>query len=86
MKVYADHAATTRMSEAAKQAMLNAMNTVWGNPSSLYTVGQEAKTALEEAREKMAALLGGAAREYIFTAGGSEADNQALIGAALLCR
>lgn len=84
MKVYADHAATTRMSEAAKQAMLNAMNTVWGNPSSLYTVGQEAKTALEEAREKMAALLGGAAREYIFTAGGSEADNQALIGAALL--
>ncbi|MBQ6707273.1 MAG: cysteine desulfurase [Clostridia bacterium] len=84
MKVYADHAATTRMSEAAKQAMLNAMDTVWGNPSSLYTVGQEAKTALEEAREKMAALLGGAAREYIFTAGGSEADNQALIGAALL--
>ncbi len=84
MKVYADHAATTRMSEAAKQAMLNAMDTVWGNPSSLYTVGQEAKTALEEAREKMAALLGGSAREYIFTAGGSEADNQALIGAALI--
>ncbi len=84
MKVYADHAATTRMSEAAKRAMLDAMDTVWGNPSSLYTVGQEAKVALEEAREQMAALLGGSAREYLFTAGGSEADNQALIGAALI--
>lgn len=84
MQVYADHAATTRMSEAARRAMIDAIDTVWGNASSLYTIGQEAKTALETARETVASLIGSSPREIVFTAGGSEADNQALISAALL--
>ncbi len=82
MLVYADNAATTPMSEKAMSAMADAMKTVWGNPSSLHTVGQEAKVVLEEARAKIAALLGADAREIYFTSGGSEADNQAIISAA----
>ncbi len=82
MFVYADNAATTPMSEAALNAMTDAMKTVWGNPSSLHTTGQEAKAVLEEARAKIAALLGAEAREIYFTSGGSEADNQAIISAA----
>ena len=78
MFVYADHAATTQMSETAVAAMTEAMRTVWGNPSSLHTVGQEAKVALENAREEIAALLGATAKEITFTSGGSEADNQAI--------
>lgn len=84
MFVYADHAATTQMSETAIAAMTEAMQTVWGNPSSLHTVGQEAKTALENAREEIASLLGATAKEITFTSGGSEADNQAILSAAKL--
>ena len=83
MYVYADNAATTKMSRAAQMTMIDAMERVWGNPSSLHTTGQEAKEALEGAREAIAALLGAdSAREIYFTSGGSEADNQAIRSAA----
>ncbi len=82
MFVYADNAATTPMSETAVNAMTDAMKNVWGNPSSLHTTGQEAKVVLEEARAKIAALIGAEAREIYFTSGGSEADNQAIVSAA----
>lgn len=82
MTVYADNAATTKISQRAKQAMLDCMEQYYGNPSSLHTVGQEAKTVLEEAREKIAGLLGASPREIYFTSGGSEADNQAILTAA----
>ena len=82
MIVYADNAATTKISEHAKQAMLTCMEQYYGNPSSLHTVGQEAKTVLEEARVKIAGLLGAQPREIYFTSGGSEADNQAILTAA----
>ncbi len=82
--IYADNAATTRMSEAAVAAMLPAMREVYGNPSSLYAFGQEAKERLEAAREQIARCLGCDAREVTFTSGGSEADNQALRSAAAL--
>ncbi len=84
MQVYADHAATTEMSEAAINAMTEAMRTVWGNPSSLHTVGQEAKVVLEKAREEIAECLGATAKEITFTSGGSEADNQAILTAVKL--
>ena len=82
MQVYADNAATTKISQHALQAMIPAFETFYGNPSSLHTVGQQAKEVLEDARERMAACLGCQAREIIFTSGGSEADNQAIISAA----
>jgi len=82
MYVYADNAATTAMSQTAINAMLPYMNKVYGNPSSLHSVGQEAKEALEAARETVARCLGCEPREIIFTSGGSEADNQAIISAA----
>ncbi|MDD6980547.1 MAG: cysteine desulfurase NifS [Clostridia bacterium] len=82
MLVYLDNAATTKMSETAKRALFDATENVWGNPSSLHTVGQEARAALEGARERIAKLLGCEAREIYFTSGGSEADNQAIISAA----
>ncbi len=82
--IYADNAATTRMSEAAVAAMLPAMREGYGNPSSLYAFGQEAKERLEAAREQIARCLGCDAREVTFTSGGSEADNQALRSAAAL--
>lgn len=82
MLVYADNAATTEMSAAAKKALFDATEHVWGNPSSLHSVGQEAKTVLEGAREKIAALLGADPKEIYFTSGGSEADNQAIVSAA----
>jgi cysteine desulfurase len=84
MLVYADNAATTPMSETAKKVMTDAMEQIWGNPSSLHTVGQKAKEALEGARATVARLLGASEREIYFTSGGSEADNQALISAARL--
>lgn len=82
MLVYADNAATTALSDVAKKALFDATERVWGNPSSLHTVGQEAKTVLEGAREKIAALLGADPKEIYFTSGGSEADNQAIVSAA----
>ena len=82
MYVYADNAATTAMSQVAIDAMLPYFNKVFGNPSSLHSAGQEAKEALEAARETVAACLGCEPREIYFTSGGSEADNQAIISAA----
>ena len=84
MTVYADNAATTKMSQTAIDAMLPYMTTVYGNPSSLHSVGQRAKEALDAARETVAKCLGCEPREIIFTSGGSEADNQAIISAAKL--
>ena len=80
--VYADNAATTKMSRTAIDAMLPYMETHYGNPSSLYRLGQEAAEALQSARETVAECLGCTPREITFTSGGSEADNQALISAA----
>lgn len=82
--IYADNAATTRMSERAIQTMVSLMNETWGNPSSLYAHGQEAKEVLEGAREDIAQVIGASPREIYFTSGGSEADNQAIRSAAAL--
>ena len=82
MQIYADNAATTKMSRTAIDAMLPYMETYYGNPSSLHTIGQQAAEALMNARETVAACLGCQPREITFTSGGSEADNQALISAA----
>ena len=82
MQIYADNAATTKMSRTAIDAMLPYMETYYGNPSSLHTVGQQAAEALQKARQTVAECLGCQAREITFTSGGSEADNQAIISAA----
>ena len=82
MNIYADNAATTKMSEHAINTMLFHMKEVYGNPSSLYSVGQKAKEALEDARRRASAVLNCEPREIYFTSGGSEADNQAIISAA----
>ena len=82
MLIYADNAATTKMSRTAIDAMLPYMETYYGNPSSLHTVGQQAAEALQKARETAAACLGCQPREITFTSGGSEADNQAIVSAA----
>ena len=84
MQVYADNAATTRMSQTAVDAMMPYFRDIYGNPSSLHSVGQEAKEALDAARATVAECLGCEPREIIFTSGGSEADNQAIISAARL--
>ena len=86
MQVYADNAATTRMSKTAIDAMTAAFDTVYGNPSSLHSIGQQAKEVLEDARARVAKCLGCEPREIYFTSGGSEADNQAIISAAMLGR
>ena len=82
--IYADNAATTRMSRAAIDAMLPYMDEYYGNPSSLYAFGQQAKEALEDARSRIAACIHAEPREITFTSGGSEADNQAILTAAAL--
>ncbi len=84
MFVYADNAATTAASKTAVDAMLPYFTEVYGNPSSLYEVGQTAKAALEGARERVAKVLGCQPREIYFTSGGSEADNQAIRSAAAI--
>ena len=84
MRVYADNAATTRVSKTALEAMLPYYTEIYGNPSSLHSFGQEAKEALENAREHIAAVLGCQAREIYFTSGGTEADNMAIRSAAAL--
>ena len=83
MKIYADHAATTAMSGAAIEAMTRCMREEYGNPSSLYRIGQRAKEVLEAARAEVAAVLNARPEEIYFTSGGSEADNQAIRSAAL---
>lgn len=80
--IYADNAATTKMSDAAIGIMTDLMKETWGNPSSLYGFGQRAKEVLEDARKKVADAIGGDPKEIIFTSGGSEADNQAIVTAA----
>ena len=82
--IYADNAATTKMSDVAVNTMVSLINETYGNPSSLYTFGQKAKEALEKARTDIAAVIGADKREILFTSGGSEADNQAIISAAEL--
>lgn len=82
MKIYADNAATTKMSKNAINAMIPYMEEIYGNPSSLYEIGQQAKEALEDARARVAKVLNCEAKEIYFTSGGSEADNQAIISAA----
>ena len=84
MRVYADNAATTKQSRLSIEAMLPYFDGIYGNPSSLHSVGQEAKEVLDAARQTVADCLGCEAREIYFTSGGSEADNQAIVSAALL--
>ena len=80
--IYADNAATTKMSEAAIRELVAVNENTYGNPSTLYSIGQSAKEVLEKAREKVAAVIGAEPNEIYFTSGGSEADNQAIISAA----
>lgn len=85
-QIYLDHASTTPMRPEVLEAMVPFMREQYGNPSSIYKMGREARTALDGARDKVATLLGADAREIIFTAGGSEADNLAIKGAAFARR
>ena len=81
--IYADNAATTKMSRVAIDSMLPYMESIYGNPSSLHDIGQRAKEALEDARRRIASCLSCLTSEIIFTSGGSESDNQAIISAAM---
>ena len=82
MFVYADNAATTCISQAARDAMMPYLTEKYGNPSSLYAFAQEAKEGLDEARKTVAECIGAEPKEIYFTSGGSEADNQAIVSAA----
>ena len=82
MTVYADNAATTKISDIAFDAMLPFLKDIYANPSSLHTLGQGSKEYLEQARERVAKAIGATAKEIYFTSGGSEADNQAIRTAA----
>ena len=82
MKVYADNAATTKISDAALEKLNSVMKDTFGNPSSLYKVGQNAKKVLEDSREEIATLIGASPKEIFFSSGGSESDNWAIISAA----
>ncbi|MGQ9513435.1 aminotransferase class V-fold PLP-dependent enzyme, partial [Thermodesulfitimonas sp.] len=85
-RIYLDHAATTPTHPEVARAMLPYLNgEVFGNPSTAYSFGQEAKCSLEEAREKVAALIGATSEEIFFTSGSTEADNWALRGATYAC-
>ncbi len=84
MSIYADNAATTRMSPRAVEAMLPYLTEKYGNPSSLYSFGQEARSALEKAREDIASVINASPAEITFTSGGSEGDNQIIRSAAIL--
>ena len=84
MTIYADNAATTKMSPTAIEAMTPYFDGIYGNPSSLHSVGQRANEALTSARERIAARLGCSPKEIYFTSGGSEADNQAILSAAAI--
>ena len=84
MMIYADNAATTKMSRTALDAMIPCLTEQYGNPSSLYVLGQRAREILEESRDKVAAAIGAEPNEITFTSGGSEADNQAIRSAAMI--
>ena len=86
MNIYADNAATTKMSKASIDAMLPCMEEVFGNPSTLYQTGQKAKEVIEQAREDIAKIVNASPKEITFTSGGSEADNQAIRSAAEIGR
>ena len=86
MRAYLDHAASTPMRPEAVAAMAPFLTERFANPSGAHTLAQRSKAALEEARERCAALLGAAAGELVFTGGGTEADNLAVIGAARAAR
>ena len=81
--IYADNAATTKMSEAAIKEMVAVNENTFGNPSTLYSIGQSAKEVLEKARQSVASVIGAEPNEIYFTSGGSEADNQAIVSAAV---
>ena len=83
MEIYADNAATTRLSLSALNAMTACMTKVYGNPSSIHSIGQRAHQTMTDARQKIASALGCQAKEIIFTSGGSESDNQAIRSAAV---
>ena len=82
IKVYADNAATTKISDTALNAMMPYFKEYYGNPSSLYTLGQKSQEAIYAARETVADCLNCDMKEITFTSGGSEADNQAILTAA----
>lgn len=84
MEIYADNAATTRMSRTAIDAMVPCMEEVYGNPSTLYRRGQKAKEVIEQAREDIAGIINASPKEITFTSGGSEADNQAIRSGAMI--
>ena len=84
MKVYADNAATMKMRPEALEDMNEALQENWGNPSSVYSVGREAKIAMESARYTIAQCIGAKTNEIFFTSGGSEADTQAILSAAAI--
>ena len=84
--MYLDHAATTKPDERVIAAMLPMLTTYWGNPSSIYLEGQEARRAIDSARKLCADLLGAAPKEIVFTGGGTESDNAAIRGAAFAQR
>ena len=84
MKVYADNAATTKISDAALEKLNSVMKDTFGNPSSLYKIGQNAKKVLEDSREEIATLIGASPKEIFFSSGGSESDNWAIISAAVM--
>lgn len=86
MNIYLDNAATTKMSRTAVDAMLPYLDAVYGNPSSLHSAGQTAAEALAKARQQISCCIGGSPEEIIFTSGGSEAANQAIISAAQIGR
>lgn len=83
-RIYADNAATTKMSQTAMKAMISAMENSYGNPSSIHQIGMAANDALQTAREQIARCLGCMPKEIFFTSGGTESDNQAIVSAAML--
>lgn len=83
-RIYADNAATTKISQTAMKAMISAMENSYGNPSSIHQIGMSANDALQTAREQIARCLGCMPKEIFFTSGGTESDNQAIVSAAML--
>ena len=83
-RIYADNAATTKISQTAMKAMISAMENSYGNPSSIHQIGMAANDALQTAREQIARCLGCMPKEIFFTSGGTESDNQVIMSAAML--
>ena len=82
--IYLDYNATTPLDSGAREAMLPYMDVIWGNPSSIHQVGRKARARLDEARERSAEVLGAKPSEVVFTSGGTEANNLAILGVARL--